>query len=114
MVEVREAQEAERERRNSPPAYSSDGGHELVGRVTHREQAGYDGTGTDAEHHVEIVDAAVGQAVIEALERTHLEVDSRDPAARRANGGLPDSPRLRQVDTVREDARPELGVVRPG
>ena len=81
VIEVREAQKAQRQRWNASAGHIGDPGHDLVRCVADRQQARHDGAGTDAEHHVEVVHAAVGEAIVETLENTHLVVDAGDASA---------------------------------
>ena len=114
VIEVRKPQKAQRERWNAAAFHACDARHELVRRVSDRKKAGDDGACTDTEQHVEVVDSAVGEAVVEALEHAHLVVDARDSPAGTADGRFADPARARQLVGRPKHLGCESRVARPG
>ena len=76
-----EAKEAKVEFWNASPRMPHDGCHVLVDRITDGDWAADDRARADTEIHVEAVDAALIEAVVEALHHAELEEDARDAAA---------------------------------
>ena len=110
---MREAEKAQGKRRNSAARNACDSREQLIGGVSNGEEARHHGTSADAEHHVEVVHAAIRETVVDALEHAHLEVDAGNTAAGCADRGLTDVSRRGEVNRVGENSLTERRIAGP-
>ena len=108
-VDVPESQQLEADRRQAPTLMTCDGGHELIHGVARREDAGDDRARADTEVHVEAVQGVHADAILQALERPHLEVDAGDATTRRTQRASWLEARRQQLVGLLEEMRRHVG-----